>query len=54
MANEKRQKVESAEERTERWKSEQLRQCFYAVEMALTIADQETATADAATTKAHA
>ena len=46
-------RVESAEERTERRKSEQLRQCFSAMETALTVANQEMASAEAVATEAQ-
>jgi len=39
MANEEHPRDELAEERTERQKSERLRQCFSAIEMALATTD---------------
>jgi len=52
MVNGKRPRVESAEERTERRKSERLRQCFSTMETALAVADQEMPVAEAATAEA--
>ena len=54
MANQKRLRVESTEEMTERQKSEWLRQCFSTVETTLATVDQETAAAEGAAIEGQA